>query len=113
MIADTSSFGLFQFSVEKAYTVTASIPMLPQYSIIFLKTAAPEAWPYVRGKPCLSAHLPFPSIIKAICLSFPSEFIPSLAGFLLKSRVIIVFPFFLQSGAVFMKTNSPAFRLAA
>jgi len=65
--APTSCDERFQFSVEKAYTVTYFIPasLLTRRSSFMRST--PYLWPMERESLCILAHLPLPSIIIATC----------------------------------------------
>ena len=66
MRADTSFFGLFQFSVEKVYKVRYLTPILPQTLVISLTELIPSLWPAMRDNFLELAHLPLPSIIIAM-----------------------------------------------
>ena len=66
-ISATSSCGLDQFSVENAYTVRYFTPNFHASSQILRTVLLPWEWPTLRGIPRFFAHLPFPSIISAIC----------------------------------------------
>lgn len=63
----TSSSGLLQFSVEKAYRVRNFTPMSLQYKAISLAFLVPSEWPISLGMPCLLAQRPFPSMTIHIC----------------------------------------------
>ena len=68
-INSVSFFDLFIFSL----LIAKNVAVLISFSIQDKKTSytfeEPCSWPNCRLFPCLSAHLPLPSIIKAICLT--------------------------------------------
>ncbi len=63
-----STFGRSQFSVEKANTVSTSMPHFCDSFTTSFSARTPASWPTVAGHPCLSAHRELPSIIIATCL---------------------------------------------
>ncbi len=63
-----STFGRSQFSVEKANTVSTSMPHFCDSFTTSFRARTPASWPTVAGHPCLSAHRELPSIIIATCL---------------------------------------------
>ena len=62
-----SSFGLFQFSVEKANNVKFGILSSAHASTIFFTAFLPSLCPNSLLRPLFLAHRPLPSIITAIC----------------------------------------------
>src|SRR5690606_15852678 len=66
--AVTSNFGLFQFSVEKAYSVRCFTPISAAPSTTLFTEVTPFLCPKTLGCLCCFAHLPLPSIIMAMCL---------------------------------------------
>ena len=58
----TSFCGRFQFSLEKANTVSSLTPILPLWATILRRAFRPAWWPNVRGRFFLSAQRPLPSI---------------------------------------------------
>ena len=78
--ASISSFGLFQFSVEKVYNVRYSTPNSAQASVTCLTALTPFWCPNTLSLPLCFAHLPLPSIITAICLGNFSLIIQSLVS---------------------------------
>ena len=95
--APTSSLVLFQFSVEKAYTVIYLIPSLFANLAILFKFSAPSLCPCGTSKLFFFAHLLLPSIIMAICSGKFSKFIILLISSSIKNplyyTVIISFSF--------------------
>ena len=63
----TSSFGLFQFSVEKEKRESVFIPISCENLTVLFTAFTPSLWPKTLGRPRFVAHLPFPSIIIATC----------------------------------------------
>jgi len=63
-----STFGRSQFSVEKANTVSTSMPHFCDSFTTSFRARTPASWPTLAGHPCLSAHRELPSIIIATCL---------------------------------------------
>ena len=79
IIAETSLLGRDQFSLEKVYSVRWETPISPQTRTISLTEFIPSLCPAALGRFLSFAHLPFPSIIIAICLGkFPLAEILSL-----------------------------------
>ena len=74
----TSSVGLFQFSVLKAYKVIAFTPNSSAAIAILLTVLIPSLCPAILGRLRFFAQRPFPSIITAMCF-----------GILLESKEII------------------------
>src|SRR5699024_8539702 len=65
IIKSTSDFGLFQFSVEKAYNVKIFTLHLAAALTTFLTASMPSLCPATRGNPRFCAHRPFPSMMMA------------------------------------------------
>lgn len=63
-----STFGRSQFSVEKANTVSTSMPHFCDSFTTSFRARTPASWPTLAGHPCLSAHRELPSMIIATCL---------------------------------------------
>jgi len=61
----TSSLGRRQFSVEKPYAVSHSIPSASAERTISASRSSPWLCPSVRASPCRSAQRPLPSMITA------------------------------------------------
>src|SRR5208337_4379055 len=61
-----SSAGRFQFSLEKQYSVSCSIPNRAHSSVMRRTTPAPRRWPSIRGSPWRWAQRPLPSMMMAM-----------------------------------------------
>ena len=69
----TSCEGLNQFSVLKANNVKKGMFNFWHCVMTILTDSKPFLWPEMRGIRRFLAHLPFPSIITAICLGFSNS----------------------------------------
>lgn len=67
IVSDERTFGLNQFSVEKAKTVRTLMPHVWASLTTSLSDRTPASCPMLAGKPRRSAHLEFPSMMMATC----------------------------------------------
>ena len=73
----TSSVGRFQFSLEKANTVSASTLCFAHSSIAMRTEAMPCLWPDARAMPRAAAQRPLPSMMIAMCRGTPTLIKPA------------------------------------
>src|SRR5688500_6751535 len=70
----TSCAGRFQFSVEKAKSVSWSRPIAAPWRVTARTLSTPCLWPRMRARPRLWAQRPLPSMMIATCRAPPGFF---------------------------------------
>ena len=107
MRADTSSSGLFQFSVEKVYSVRYLTPNRT-HSDVIRRTVSTPAWcPKLRSLPRSAAQRPLPSIMMATCVGI--RFMSS-SLFIVVFVVILLFNIIMTRSTLGLETVSKRYQ---
>src|SRR6218665_2963184 len=80
MSPDTSSAGRFQFSEEKAKTVSTATLRSRQARMQRRRLSIPWRWPARRGRKRLVAQRPLPSMTMAMCCGVASDWVMAAGG---------------------------------